>query len=123
MMQFTVDDARRVGEILSRAARTEIVPRFGRLAAPQVREKSSRFDVVTDADEAAEKAVSTALEAVYPEAVIVGEEAASRDPTLLDAVGVADLAFVVDPLDGTKTFASGLPLFGVIAAATVRVAP
>jgi len=120
MMQFTIDDARRVGEILSRAARTEIMPRFGRLAAAQVREKSSRFDVVTDADEAAEKAMSTALEAVYPEAVIVGEEAASRDHTLLDAVGIADLAFVLDPLDGTKNFASGLPLFGVMAAATVR---
>ena len=119
-MQFTIDDARRVGEIFSRAARTEIMPRFGRLAAAQVREKSSRFDVVTDADEAAEKAMSTALEAVYPEAVIVGEEAASRDHTLLDAVGIADLAFVLDPLDGTKNFASGLPLFGVMAAATVR---
>jgi fructose-1,6-bisphosphatase/inositol monophosphatase family enzyme len=119
-MQFTIDDALRVGAILSQAARTEIMPRFGRLVSEQVREKSSRFDVVTDADEAAEMAICAALKAVYPEAVIVGEEAAGRDQSLLDALGIADLAFVVDPLDGTKNFASGLPLFGVMTAATVR---
>ena len=119
-MQFTIDDALRVGEILSQTARTEIMPRFGRLVSEQVREKSSRFDVVTDADEAAEMAISAALKAVYPEAVIVGEEAAARDQSLLDALGIADLAFVLDPLDGTKNFASGLPLFGVMTAATVR---
>lgn len=114
------DDAFRIGDILAQAARTEIMPRFGALAAGQVREKSSRFDIVTDADEAAEAAISAALEAAYPTAVIVGEEATARDRSLLDAIGSADLAFVVDPLDGTMNFASGLPLFGVMAAATVR---
>jgi fructose-1,6-bisphosphatase/inositol monophosphatase family enzyme len=119
-MRFAVDDAIRLGEILSEAGRTEIMPRFGALAAGQVREKSSRFDVVTDADEAAERVISAALAAAYPGAVIVGEEATEKDRRLLDAVGTADLAFVVDPLDGTRNFASGLPLFGVMAAATVR---
>ncbi len=119
-MTFTLSDALRIGEILSQVARTEIMPRFGELAAGQVREKSSRFDVVTDADEAAEHAISTALETAYPGAVVVGEEATARNPTLLDATGKADLAFVLDPLDGTKNFASGLPLFGVMIAATVR---
>ena len=119
-MLFTIDDALRLGEILSRAARTEIMPRFGGLTAKEVREKSSRFDVVTDADDAAELAISAALAAAYPESVVIGEEATARDPRLLDVIGVADLAFVLDPLDGTKNFASGLPLFGVMAAATVR---
>ncbi len=32
----------------------------------------------------------------------------------------AELAFVVDPVDGTANFAAGLPLFGVMAAAIVR---
>lgn len=119
-MRFTMDDALRVGEILSSAARTEIMPRFGRLVAGQIREKSSRFDVVTDADEATEMAISAALETAYPEAVVVGEEAAARNHTLVDALGSADVAFALDPLDGTKNFASGLPLFGVMTAATVR---
>jgi fructose-1,6-bisphosphatase/inositol monophosphatase family enzyme len=119
-MRFTINDALRVGEILFEASQAEIMPRFGRLAAGQIREKSSRFDVVTDADEAAERAISAALEAAYPGAIFVGEEATEKDRSLLQAIGTADLAFVVDPLDGTKNFASGLPLFGVMAAATVR---
>src|SRR5215469_13765721 len=107
-MRFTVGDALRIGEIISSAARIEIMPRFGRLVARQVREKSSRFDVVTDADEAAETAISSMLAAAYPSAVIVGEEATARDSTLLAALDTADLAFVLDPLDGTRNFASGL---------------
>jgi fructose-1,6-bisphosphatase/inositol monophosphatase family enzyme len=119
-MRFTLTDALRIGEILSRAAETEIMPRFGALTAAQVREKSSRFDVVTDADEAAEHAISVALETAYPGAVVIGEEATAKNSTLLDAIGTAGLAFVLDPLDGTRNFASGLPLFGIMAAATVR---
>jgi fructose-1,6-bisphosphatase/inositol monophosphatase family enzyme len=52
-MRFTHADADRIGEILSRAAQAEIMSRFGALTAAQVREKSSRFNIVTDADEAA----------------------------------------------------------------------
>ena len=115
-----LEDALRLGDILAQAARSEIMPRFGALAAGQVREKSSRFDIVTDADEAAEAAISAGLQAAYPAAAVVGEEATAKDPGLLGAIGTADLAFVVDPLDGTMNFASGLPLFGVMAAATVR---
>ena len=73
-MRFTIDDAVRVGEILSQAAQTEIMPRFGRLLGGEVREKSSRFDIVTDADEAAELVMPAALASAYPEAVVIGEE-------------------------------------------------
>lgn len=114
------EDALRLGDILAQAARREIMPRFGALAAGQMREKSSRFDIVTDADEAAEAVLSAALQAAYPAAAIVGEEATAKDHARLDAIRTADLAFVVDPLDGTMNFASGLPLFGVMAAVTVR---
>ena len=79
-MRLTIDDALRLGDILFRAARAEIMPRFGRLTAEEVREKSSRFDVVTDADDAAELAISAALAAAYPESVVIGEEATARDP-------------------------------------------
>jgi len=119
-MRFTIGDALRVGEILSSAGKTEIMPRLGALTTVQVREKSTRFDVVTDADEAAEQAITVALEAAYPGGVVVGEEATARNSSLLGAIGTADLAFVLDPLDGTKNFASGLPLFGIMAAAAVR---
>ena len=109
-----------VGAILARAARAEILPRFRTLDAAQVRRKSPAFDIVTEADEAAEAAIASDLRAAFPDAVIVGEEATHRDSGLLQAIATAERAFIVDPIDGTRKLASGLPLFGVMAAATMR---
>ena len=39
---------------------------------------------------------------------------------MLDQIEAVELAFIVDPIDGTKNFVSGLPLFGVMVAATMR---
>ena len=117
-MIFSPQDVRRVGEILAVAAQREIMPRFRRLAPEQIRRKSSAFDLVTEADEAAEAAIAAALVAAFPGAVVVGEEGAHKTPALLDRIGDAALAFIVDPVDGTKNFASHLPLFGVMAAVT-----
>jgi fructose-1,6-bisphosphatase/inositol monophosphatase family enzyme len=50
---------------------------------------------------------------------VVGEEATSRNPGLLDKIGDADLCFVVDPVDGTFNYAAGLTLFGCMAAVIV----
>lgn len=107
-------------QVLADAARAEILPRFARISLADARRKTSAFDVVTEADERAEAAIASALRQAHPGAVVVGEEAAGRDPALLSAIGDAELAFIVDPLDGTRNFASGLPLFGVMAAVTVR---
>ena len=96
------------------------MPRFRKLTSTQIRQKSSALDVVTDADEAAEAVIGAALAAAFPGALIVGEEGTYRDPSLLQAVGTAELAFLVDPVDGTKNFVCNLPLFGVMAAATIR---
>ena len=71
-MRFTYDDALRIGDILSRAAQAEIMPRFRRLTDGQVRAKSSRFDVVTDADEAAERAIAASLATAFPAGFVVG---------------------------------------------------
>ncbi len=103
--------------ILHDAARAEIMPRFRRLADSAVRQKTGPLDLVTEADEAAERAISAALASHFPGAVIVGEEATSADPSRLNALARAELAFVVDPVDGTANFVAGLPLFGVMAAA------
>jgi len=117
---LSLNDLHRVGEILAGAASAEIMPRFRKLTTAQVRQKSSAFDVVTDADEAAEVMITAGLNAAFPGALVVGEEGAHRNPALLQAIAGADLAFLVDPIDGTRNFMSNLPLFGVIAAATVR---
>ena len=109
-----------VVEILRDAARAEIMPRFRGLVPKRTREKTSRQDLVTDADEAAEVAITAALLKAFPGCAVVGEEATERDPALLDALAEPDLAFVIDPIDGTKNFASNLPLFGVMAAVLRR---
>jgi fructose-1,6-bisphosphatase/inositol monophosphatase family enzyme len=78
--------------------------------------KSEAIDLVTVADEAAERRSASAVADLAPGALFVGEEAVSADPELLDRLKDADLAVVVDPIDGTANFAAGLPLFAVMAA-------
>ena len=96
------------------------MPRFRKLAAGDVRQKTGPLDLVTDADEAAERMITAGLAQQFPGCVVVGEEATAADPSRLNKLVDADLAFVVDPVDGTANFAAGLPLFGVMAAAIVR---
>jgi fructose-1,6-bisphosphatase/inositol monophosphatase family enzyme len=119
-MSFSEHELHQVGAALAFAACTEIMPWFGKLKTNQIRQKTSALDVVSDADEAAESAISGALRAAFPGALIVGEEGAYRDPTALQQLSSAELAFIVDPIDGTKNFVSNLPLFGVMAAAIIR---
>ncbi len=119
-MTLTRTDALRVAAILREAAAAEIMPRWRRLATGQVRAKTGPLDLVTDADEAAEKVIEAALLRAFPGCAIVGEEAASADETVLQRLKGAELAFVIDPVDGTANFAAGLPLFGCMAAAVVR---
>ena len=119
-MPFSNKDAVRVGDILARAAEAEIMPRFRTLSADQVKQKSSSFDLVTEADEAAEEAISKELAAAFPGSVIIGEEAAAKNPDIVSGIADAELAFIIDPIDGTKNFVAGLPLFGSMIAATVR---
>lgn len=119
-MTFSLDETLHVAAILREAARAEILPRFRNLRADEVRPKSSAVDLVTDADEAAERFIAERLLAAHPGAIVVGEEGASREPGLVAALATADLAFVVDPVDGTLNFAGGLPLFGVMAGVVRR---
>ena len=116
MSKFSVRDAAELTQVLRAAARVEILPRFRKLSACSVRTKSGPLDLVTVADEAAEALIAQGLSRLYPDALIVGEEAASRDPSLLERFAEADMAIVVDPIDGTSNYAAGVPLFGVMAA-------
>jgi fructose-1,6-bisphosphatase/inositol monophosphatase family enzyme len=103
--------------ILRTACRSEVMPRWRRLAATEIRRKSGPLDLVTVADEAAERVITQCLERLFPGCLVVGEEASAADPSLLGRLGDAELAFVVDPIDGTANYAAGLPLFGSMLAA------
>ncbi len=115
--RFDRRTATSVAELLRDAARAEIMPRFRRLAASEVRSKTGPLDLVTDADEGAERVIAAGLAARFPGCLVVGEEGAAADPALLGRLAGADLAFVVDPVDGTANFTAGLPLFGCMVAA------
>ncbi len=69
--------------------------------------KGRHSDLVTDTDRLSEKLLVTALRKAYPRDAILSEESGLHS-------GSSDYTWVVDPLDGTANFASGVPDFGVI---------
>jgi fructose-1,6-bisphosphatase/inositol monophosphatase family enzyme len=107
-------DIASLANILQEAAAVEIMPRFRNLGEADVRVKTEAIDLVTEADEAAEILIEERIAELMPEALFVGEEAVAGDPELLGKLKDAELAVVVDPIDGTFNFASGLSLFGVM---------
>ena len=119
-MPFARKDLERLADIVTIAADQEIMPRFRSLGAGGIREKTSALDLVTDADEAAEAAIKAALAKAFPKALFVGEESVEKDRSLLNKIADAEMAIIIDPVDGTSNFAWGLPLFGVLAAVVNR---
>ncbi len=65
------------------------------------------FDPVTDADKDAEIAIRAVLAERFPEHGIIGEE---WDPKA--STGAFD--WIVDPIDGTRAFISGVPVWGTL---------
>jgi len=93
----------------------EIMPRFRNLGDGDVQQKTSPADLVTEADVNAERVITDALLERFPQSIVIGEEAVAENPALLDGWSKTDkLAFVVDPIDGTFNFASGVASFGVM---------
>jgi inositol-phosphate phosphatase / L-galactose 1-phosphate phosphatase / histidinol-phosphatase len=66
---------------------------------------------VTAADRAAEGAMRSLIESRFPEHGIIGEEFGRVREN-------AELVWTLDPIDGTKSFISGVPLFGTLIALT-----
>ncbi len=106
--------------ILAEVAQSVVMPRFRHLPPEAIRSKSTPRDLVTDADEEAERQIFARLSKLHPGAVLIGEEASERNPALLNMLVDADLAFLVDPIDGTRNYVAGLPLFGMMIAACHR---
>ncbi len=71
---------------------------------------------VTLADRAVEEALRTTLEKDFPDHGIIGEEFASVRET-------ADYVWVIDPIDGTRSFMAGKPSFGTLIALLYKGIP
>jgi len=70
-----------------------------------------QFDPVTAADRAAETAMRTLIRQSFPEHGIVGEEFGNESAE-------AEYCWVLDPIDGTKSFIAGMPAWGTLIALT-----
>ncbi|MEV0844804.1 inositol monophosphatase family protein [Streptomyces sp. NPDC049954] len=89
------------------AVASAVLPRFRRLAAEEISEKSAPHDLVTVADREAEHLLTGALPALLPGSRVVGEEAVAADPARYEALRGPDPVWIVDPVDGTRQFVRG----------------
>ncbi|MFE6334411.1 inositol monophosphatase family protein [Streptomyces sp. NPDC057806] len=105
--EFLAQHASDVEEAVRRAAAQEIVPRWRKLAAHEVDQKSGPHDLVTDADRKAEQYLTEALGTLLPGSVVVGEEAVHANPATYEAIQGAAPVWIVDPVDGTRQFVRG----------------
>lgn len=92
-------------ETLARAAAEAILPLF-RHPALAVEEKSD-LTPVTIADRRAEHIMRDLITKHHPTHGIIGEEYGTERPE-------AEFVWILDPIDGTKSFIAGVPLFGVL---------
>jgi histidinol-phosphatase len=94
------------------AAGAVTLERFGRVAV----EFKGDGSEVTEADRAAEETLRQTIRDAYPEDGILGEEG-------VDVASRSGRRWILDPIDGTRSFACGVPLYGVLIALEVEGAP
>jgi myo-inositol-1(or 4)-monophosphatase len=100
-----IDFANFVDQLASVSGDT-ILP-FFRTALAIENKKAGGFDPVTAADRAAEDAMRTLIRKNFPDHGIIGEEYGEERSG-------ADYVWVLDPIDGTKSFISGMPAWGTL---------
>ncbi len=109
-----IPDIEQVARIIRDVAAAEIMPRFRKLADHEISHKKHPSDLVTIADIESERRLTEALTGLAPDTVVVGEEAAEANPSLLLALAGDRPVWLVDPVDGTSNFAKGKDCFAVI---------
>jgi len=72
-------DIASLANALQEAAAVEILPRFRNLGDGDVRIKTEAIDLVTEADEAAERLIRARVQEIMPNALFIGEEAVADD--------------------------------------------
>ncbi len=93
-----------------------ILPFFRSALGVENKSRTGGFDPVTQADRAAETAMRALIKRNFPEHGVVGEEFGAERPD-------AEYVWVLDPIDGTKSFICGMPVWGTLIALTRRGEP
>ena len=65
------------------------------------------FDPVTEADRESEKVIRDLITREFPDHGIIGEEYGAINET-------AEFVWVIDPIDGTRSYVSGIPAWGTL---------
>lgn len=102
-----------VESLMREVSERAILPRYQQLKDGEVEDKGGN-DPVTVADREAEAMLAEGLEKIIPGLPFVGEEAAHADPSVMERL--SGDCWIVDPLDGTRNFATGKPPFGILVA-------
>jgi len=89
---------------LNRAAAGAILPLFRGAHGLVNKLGPGGFDPVTEADKGAERAIRALIAERYPDHGVIGEEYGEDRPD-------AEFVWVLDPVDGTRAFIAGLPLW------------
>jgi myo-inositol-1(or 4)-monophosphatase len=92
---------------LADAAGAAIRPHYRRPLTVESKGPASAFDPVTIADRAAEHSIRTLITARFPDHGIIGEEFGTERAD-------AEFVWVIDPVDGTRAFMSGIPTWGTL---------
>jgi myo-inositol-1(or 4)-monophosphatase len=101
-----VDLAAFVNELAS-VSGSAILPFFRTSIGAENKAKGAAFDPVTEADKAGEAAMRQLIRQNFPAHGIIGEEYGNHNPD-------AEYTWVLDPIDGTRSFMCGLPLWGTL---------
>ena len=86
-----------------------ILPFFRTSLLVEDKSASQDFDPVTEADRAAEAVMRRLIKANFPQHGIVGEAFGNERED-------AEYVWVLDPIDGTKSFIGGFPIWGTLIA-------
>ena len=89
---------------LNRASAEVILPLFRAEHGLEDKGKAGAFDPVTAADRGAEAAIRALIAKHHPGHGVIGEEYGQDRPD-------AEFVWVLDPIDGTRAFISGLPVW------------
>ena len=93
--------------VLADLAGARILPHFRKAMKVENKQQGKGFDPVTVADKAAERVMRQALRQRFPDHGIVGEEYATHKTS-------SRYRWVLDPIDGTRAFICGFPLWGTL---------
>jgi len=105
----TVIDFTAFIERLASASGETIMPFFRTSLSIDNKNTGRDLDPVTEADRAAEAVMRRMIKDSFPRHGIIGEEFGAERPE-------AEYVWVLDPIDGTKSFISGVPLWGTLIA-------